>query len=158
MRLVDTDNPELTDLPDDLGASNRFREETRKQFDRYLANELLLGEPTDSHLHPALRSVVPIGEAVAFRMTRDQRAQVSVEVHKYIDGCEVEQLSELSGRAPTIEAYLQCRMGASAAGFLLACLEYVPSNVGRLDILADWRFIGTSLVSTWAILFERTSM
>lgn len=70
-------------------------------------------------------SIVPIGETVAFRMTGEQRAAVLAEVNKYIDACEAEQLSELSGRAPTIGEYLKCRMPASATGFLLACLEYV---------------------------------
>ncbi|KAJ6541553.1 isoprenoid synthase domain-containing protein [Mycena capillaripes] len=120
-----TDNPELTDLVNNLDASRKFREETRNQFDRYLGNALLLDDATDPHLSAVLRSVVPIGEACAFRMTRGQRLQVLEELHRYMDACEIEQLSELSGRAPTIEEYLKSRMGTSAVGFVVACLEYM---------------------------------
>ncbi|KAF7347133.1 Terpene cyclase [Mycena venus] len=120
-----TDTPELTNMVNDLDASNQFREETRKQIDRYLGDKPLLGVATDSHLPPAVRSFDRIGETFAFRMTRGQRVQVSNELHKYVDACEAEQLSELRGQAPTIEEYLQRRLGTSAVGFVIACLEYI---------------------------------
>ncbi|KAJ7339940.1 isoprenoid synthase domain-containing protein [Mycena albidolilacea] len=119
------DSPELTDLGKDLDASNRLRQETKKHAERYLRDEPLLGFVTNARLSPAVRSLDPIGETVAFRMPRGQRVQVSNELERYIDGCAVEQLSELSGRAPTIEEYLQWRMGTSRVGFVLACLEYI---------------------------------
>ncbi|KAJ6541555.1 isoprenoid synthase domain-containing protein [Mycena capillaripes] len=120
------DTPELTDLFNDLGASNRFREETRMHFDRYLSDDAsLLGDATTPPISAALRSFIPIGEACAFRMTRGQRTQVLDQLHRYVDACEIEQLSELSGQAPTIEEYLKSRMGTSAVGFIVACLEYI---------------------------------
>ncbi|KAJ7894025.1 isoprenoid synthase domain-containing protein [Mycena leptocephala] len=111
------DNPELTDLFNNLDASNTFREETRKQVDRYLADVRILGDATDSHNSPTLRSFVPIGEAFAFRMTKGQRVQILDELHKYLDAFE--------WTAPTIKEYLHCRMGTSAVGFVVACLEYI---------------------------------
>ncbi|KAJ6597498.1 isoprenoid synthase domain-containing protein [Mycena vulgaris] len=121
----DTDNPQLTDLVHNLDAAKKYREDGRKLFERYLADEPLLKGSTQSALSPTLMSIVPIGETVAFRMTGEQRAPVLAEVNKYIDACEAEQLSELSGSPPTIDEYLKCRMPASATGFLLACLEYI---------------------------------
>ncbi|KAJ6541535.1 isoprenoid synthase domain-containing protein [Mycena capillaripes] len=119
------DNPELTDLFNNLDASRRFREETRNQFDRYLGNASLLGDAPDPHLPAVLRSFGPIGEAFAFRMSRGQRMQILNELHRYMDACEIEQLSELSGRAPTLEEYLESRMGTSAVGFLTSTKRYI---------------------------------
>ncbi|KAJ7790028.1 hypothetical protein B0H14DRAFT_3502129 [Mycena olivaceomarginata] len=51
-------------------------------------------------------SFVPVGEAFAFRMTKGQRKQILDELNKYLDACEFEQLSELSGQAPTMDEYL----------------------------------------------------
>ncbi|KAJ7360778.1 isoprenoid synthase domain-containing protein [Mycena albidolilacea] len=119
------DSPELTDMVHDLGASHRFRQETRDQFNRYLADEPAPVEANDSQLSPPLRSFIPVGEALAFRTTKGQRAQILSELHKYVDACEYEQLSELSGQAPAIEEYLRRRMGTSAVGFVVASLEYI---------------------------------
>ncbi|KAF7347139.1 Terpene cyclase [Mycena venus] len=121
------DNPEITNMFNDLEASNKFREETRQQFNRYLADGPVLFDATgdESRFSPILRSFAPIGEAFAFRMTKGQRGKILDELYKYLRACEVEQLSELSGRAPIIEEYLERRMGTSSVGFILACLEYI---------------------------------
>lgn len=121
--MLDTDNPELTDLVSDLNASNSFRNASITHFERYLADNPRPGNPADPPAPPTLRSFNPIGEAAAFRMTRGQRLRLLSELHRYMEACETEQHSELSGRAPTIEEYLPCRMGTSAAGFVVANLE-----------------------------------
>jgi hypothetical protein len=123
--LLAIDSPELTDMVHDLGASNKFRQEARDQFNRYLADEPAQVEANDSQLSPPLRSFIPVGEALAFITTKGQRAQILDELHKYVDACEYEQLSELSGQAPAIGEYLRRRMGTSAVGFVVANLEWV---------------------------------
>jgi hypothetical protein len=120
---VDTDNPELTDLNTDFNASEKFRAASLAHFERYLDDSPPQGSPTDKPLPPTLRSFNPIGEAAAFRMTRSQRLRLLHELHRYMSACGIEQNSELSGRAPTVDEYLPCRMGTSAVGFVTACLE-----------------------------------
>jgi hypothetical protein len=100
------DNPHLTDVFHNVGASKNFRQETRNQFNRYLADTSALEEVTYARLSPTLQSFVPVGEAFAFRMTKGQRKQIFDELNKYLDACEFEQLSELSGQAPTMDEYL----------------------------------------------------
>ncbi|KAJ6558270.1 hypothetical protein B0H19DRAFT_1070801 [Mycena capillaripes] len=46
-----------------------------------------------------------------------QWVQILDELHRYMDTCETEQLSELSGRAPTLEEYLESHMRTSAVGY-----------------------------------------
>ncbi|KAK7738968.1 hypothetical protein SLS62_011335 [Diatrype stigma] len=121
----DTDNPELTDLVSDLDASDRFRNASLAHFARYLADNPPPGNPAEPPAPPTLRSFNPVGEAAAFRMTRSQRLRLLSELHRYMRACEFEQHSELSGRAPTVEEYLPRRMGTSAAGFVVANLEYM---------------------------------
>ncbi|RYO90208.1 hypothetical protein DL766_006131 [Monosporascus sp. MC13-8B] len=121
----DTDNPELTNLVSDLDASNKFRDASIAHFERYLADNPPPGNPTDPPAIPTLRSFNPIGEAAMFRMTRSQRLRMLDELYRYMRACEIEQHSELSGRAPTVDEYVPCRMGTSAAGFVTSILEYM---------------------------------
>ncbi|KAK7063503.1 terpene cyclase [Favolaschia claudopus] len=119
------DTPELTDMCYDCAAGNKFRQDSRDLFNRYLARILGPARGSDAGLIPPLRSFIPIGEACAFRMSEEQRDQILSELNKYMDACDVEQHSEMSGQAPTIEEYLPRRMGTSAVGFVVACLEYI---------------------------------
>ena len=107
----------------DLNASNNFRDASNRHFERYLADNPPPGNPSDPPVPTTLRSFNPVGEAAAFRMTRGQRLRLLAELHRYMEACATEQHSELSGRAPTVDEYLPCRMGTSAAGFVVANLE-----------------------------------
>ncbi|KAJ7135353.1 isoprenoid synthase domain-containing protein [Mycena filopes] len=121
----DTDNPELTNLLYDLNASNSFRKDAKKQFNRYMADAPLVGvAPGFALASSTLTSVTPIGEAVAFRLPRDQRTQVLAEAHAYFDASKVEQLSELGREAPTIDQYLRYRGPVSGMRLLTAFLEH----------------------------------
>ena len=107
----------------DLNAAKELRDASIQHFERYLADNPPPGNPADPPAPPILKSFNPIGEAAAFRMTRSQRLRLLAELHRYIHACETEQHSELSGRAPTVDEYLPCRMGTSGAGFVMANLE-----------------------------------
>lgn len=129
---LDTDNPELTDLVSDLAASNDFRATSIAHFERFLADNPPQGHPDQDAPPVTLKSFNLVGEGAAFRMTRGQRLRFLEELVRYMHACETEQLSEMSGTPPTIEEYLPCRMGTSAAGAVTAILEYVDLNAGNV--------------------------
>ncbi|KAJ7790032.1 hypothetical protein B0H14DRAFT_2626473 [Mycena olivaceomarginata] len=109
------DNPHLTDMFHDVGASKNFRQETRNQFNRYLADTLALEEATCAQISPTLQSFVPVGEVFAFRMTKGQRKQMLDELNKYLDACRHQLWTSTS----------DSRMGTSCVGFIIACVEYI---------------------------------
>ncbi|KAI1866597.1 hypothetical protein JX265_002139 [Neoarthrinium moseri] len=121
----DTDNPELTNLVSDLDASTAFRAKSVAHFERFLADRPLQAQPEKESPPATLKSFNPVGEGAAFRMTKGQRLKFLGELVRYMDACDTEQRSELSGIAPTIQEYLPCRMGTSAAGSVVAILEYM---------------------------------
>ncbi|KAJ6562190.1 isoprenoid synthase domain-containing protein [Mycena capillaripes] len=119
------DTPEVsTHLIYDRDAFDTFGKELRKQINRYLEDEPRFGGAADAGL-PVLTSFVPVGEAVAFRMTKGQRLLALDELLRYVEACGLQQVSELSGQAPTIEEYLPYRMRGSAVGCVASFLEYM---------------------------------
>lgn len=121
----------------DLESSVAFREKSVAHFKRFLADDPPQGQPNADSPPIPLRSFDAVGEGAAFRMTRGQRLKFLDELVRYMDACDVEQRSEMSGVAPTIDQYLPCRMGTSAAGAVVAILEYVtlPTGVSKLTEL-----------------------
>jgi hypothetical protein len=109
----------------DLEASVAFRQKSIAHFERFLADDPPQGQPNADSPPVTLRSFDAVGEGAALCMTRGQRLKFLDELVRYMDACDTEQRSEMSGVAPTIEQYLPCRMGTSAAGAVVAILEYV---------------------------------
>lgn len=118
------DSPEWTDLSTDWNASEKFRAATRKHINSYLDGHLRPEQPLKSEDVPVpLASFNPVGEAAAFRMTPGQRRLFLKENLRYVDAVGLEQKSELSGQAPTLNEYLPVRMGTSGVAAISACIE-----------------------------------
>lgn len=118
------DSPEFTNLSGDWDAGEKFRHDTRVHMRAYLEGALRPERALRSEdVSIPLASFNPVGEAAAFRMTTGQRALFLKENLRFVDGIALEQKSELSGKAPTIEEYLPVRMGTSGVAAISACIE-----------------------------------
>lgn len=118
------DSPEFTNLGADWTASEEFRAATRKHMKSYLDGPLRPEQALKSeNVSIPLASFNPVGEAAAFRMTPGQRRLFLEENLRYVDAVGLEQKSELSGRAPTLDEFLPVRMGTSGVAAISACIE-----------------------------------
>ncbi|EPS43319.1 hypothetical protein H072_2687 [Dactylellina haptotyla CBS 200.50] len=119
------DSPEFSNISSDLDAGEGFRERTIEHMRKYLAEELPERGVRSEQVEMAIASFNPVGEAVGFRLSRLQRKLFLEENIRFVRATGDEQRMELGGRAPSIDDYMQIRMGTSGVAALSALTEYM---------------------------------
>ncbi|CAJ2504139.1 Uu.00g115330.m01.CDS01 [Anthostomella pinea] len=120
----ETDSYEYSQLINDYDRSCVYRDETI----RYIRGGLSLDSPKiDLGSISNDRTITmfkPVGEAIAKSCTQRQIQRFFDELLLFVQMTEEEHLSQTKHIIPTVEEYLERRMGSSAVGVCLAIHEY----------------------------------
>ncbi|KAF8323759.1 terpenoid synthase, partial [Clavulina sp. PMI_390] len=120
------DIPDTSRLAKNWTAAEKYRADTIAHVHAFLDEHPPQDARTRScRVETAIASFNPVGEAAAFRFNRGQKGLFCEEVLRYIRATGAEQRSELSKQAPTIDEYLETRMGTSGVAAVAATIEYM---------------------------------
>ncbi|KAA6411299.1 MAG: hypothetical protein FRX48_04579 [Lasallia pustulata] len=118
----ETDSPEYSEEVANVEKGALFRTETIQYLRQCLAEDVdSLTFETASNI---ITNFKPVGEAVSRSCTPAQRESFLNELVYFVRMTKVEQRFQCSKEFPTVEEYLDCRLGTSAVGPCLAMTEY----------------------------------
>ncbi|KAI1119885.1 terpenoid synthase [Nemania abortiva] len=130
------DSFEFSSLTGDLSSAKAFREGTM----HYVRDQLTAKNPenpeavTNSRL---ISGFSPVGAALCKSYNNGQINKFLEELEFFIKMCEEEHRTQATGRLPTVEEYMQRRMGSSAVRLCLALSDYATGVAMPADIMSD---------------------
>ncbi|KAK5999205.1 Sesquiterpene cyclase hepA [Cladobotryum mycophilum] len=140
----ETDSDEFSSLIEDFDKSSAFRRETLA----YLEASFNLDRQHELEkisTNPIITNFAPIGKALARHGNQRQVDRFMNELRFFVMMTEEEQAFQMTSHMPTVEEYIQRRMGSSALRVGLSFTEYahnidLPEEVMQSDAMtALWR-------------------
>ncbi|KAI0856987.1 terpenoid synthase [Xylaria cubensis] len=132
----ETDSLEFSSLNGDMESASVFRNQT-VEYIREIMNQDKHGRSSTITQNRIIRSFKPIGDAICSSSNKLQSQTFLEELIFFIKMCEEEQKVQMNGRFPSVEEYLQRRMGSSAVGVCLAITEYATGATLPEEIMRD---------------------
>ncbi|KAI0190904.1 isoprenoid synthase domain-containing protein [Xylaria flabelliformis] len=132
----ETDSLEFSSLNGDMESASVFRNQT-VEYIREIMNQDKQGRSSTITQNRIIRSFKPIGDAICSSSNKFQSQTFLEELIFFIKMCEEEQKVQMNGRFPSVEEYLQRRMGSSAVGVCLAITEYATGATLPEEIMRD---------------------
>ncbi|KAJ8131819.1 hypothetical protein O1611_g1801 [Lasiodiplodia mahajangana] len=133
---AEIDSLEFSSLMGDFNSARTFREETMD----YIRDHLMRHKPENSKAASSTRRIsgfAPVGAAFCRSYNDDQINKFLNEFEFFIKMCEEEHNTQETGRLPTVEEYMQRRMGSSAVRVCLAMSDYAANMVMPESIMSD---------------------
>ncbi|KAK8051744.1 hypothetical protein PG993_003129 [Apiospora rasikravindrae] len=131
------DSPELSNLHRDWDGGERLRHKTVEYLDAALSPETQGGEEylvsTDA-LPVTLASFAAVAKVATSQMAPGPRQLLLRELVRSVEASGAEQLSELSGLAPSLDEYMEIRLRTCAVVPISATIEFM-NNVDLGDEL-----------------------
>ncbi|KAL1874928.1 hypothetical protein VTK73DRAFT_10354 [Phialemonium thermophilum] len=141
---LDGDNSGDREISDDFEKASKFRAQTLD----YIKHCLGLREENDG-AKPGFPSLScglfeDFSRRVVEKFAKDRVQRVYDEIARYVHECEVEQTYRLTGRIPTLDEYLENRLGTSAVFILCGIFELFVD-----DALPDWMMKSPEMDVIW---------
>ncbi|KAI0545521.1 terpenoid synthase [Xylaria curta] len=148
----ETDSLEFSSLNGDMESASVFRNQT-VDYIRGIMNHDKQGRSSTITQNRIIRGFKQIGDVICSSSNKVQSQIFLEELIFYVKMCEEEQKVQLNGRFPSVEEYLQRRMGSSAVGVCLAITEYatgatLPEEIMQIDSMKILRHETNMIIST----------
>ncbi|KAF2971299.1 hypothetical protein GQX73_g2220 [Xylaria multiplex] len=135
----ETDSFEFSPLADDFDSATAFRDQTISFIRQSLTRRK--PEGTTPTTAPRLISCFePVGAVLYESYNDDQIKRFMNEIVFFIEMCEEEHNSQQADCLPTIEQYMQRRMGSGAVRVCLALTDFASGSVLPEDVMLDDSF------------------
>ncbi|KAI5921851.1 terpenoid synthase [Camillea tinctor] len=120
----ETDSAEFSSIIESLERSSAFRDESIRYVEAVLCSSSAEVDPESISSNHFITFFRPIGEAVKANYTEDQTQSFLREVKLYMQTTGEEHRNQMTRDLPTVDQYLEMRMGSSGVGICLALNEY----------------------------------
>ncbi|KAK8080296.1 hypothetical protein PG997_008114 [Apiospora hydei] len=130
------DSPELSDLHRDWVGGEQLRHKTIEYLGAALS-ETPRGEDDTArtdNVPVTLASFAPVAKVATSRMAPGPRRLFLHELVRSVEAAGVEQLSELSGLAPSLDEYMEIRMRTCAAAPISATIDIGIRFMNNVDL------------------------
>lgn len=140
----DTIDANDNDLSDDFQKACRFRQQTLEYVKDCLG--LRAEGEGDEPVFPSLACGLfrDFSKRVVEKFKKDRVQRIYDEIVRYIHECEVEQADRLAGYIPTLDEYLENRLGTSAVFILCGIFELFVETA-----LPDWMMNSPEMQVIW---------